>query len=87
MGEIETAISAIETVRNVCCVYDDAESEIVAICETDEDLTEREIRKALINILPKYMIPTKYYLMDNLPLNDNGKINRKELKKQFVKGK
>lgn len=87
LGEIETAISAIETVRNVCCVYDDADSEIVAICETDEDLTEREIRKALINILPKYMIPTKYYLMDNLPLNDNGKINRKELKKQFVKGK
>lgn len=84
LGEIETAILGIEGVQNACCIYNENASEIVAVCKASENLTEMEIRKKLVNILPKYMIPTRYYLMEQLPLNDNGKINRKELKKHIM---
>ncbi|MDE7368088.1 MAG: AMP-binding protein, partial [Lachnospiraceae bacterium] len=87
LGEIETALISIEGIKNVCCVYDDIHSEIVALYETANDLSESDIRKKLVDILPKYMIPTRYYLMEKLPLNDNGKINRKELKKYVMEEK
>lgn len=80
LGEIETALISIEGIKIACCIYDDIHSEIVALCEAADNLLERDIRKKLVDILPKYMIPTRYYLVEKLPLNDNGKINRKALK-------
>lgn len=87
LGEIETALISIEGVKIACCIYDDTHSEIVALCETDSTCSEREIRKKLAEILPKYMIPTRYYFVGQLPLNDNGKINRKELKRYVTEEK
>ena len=34
--------------------------------------------------LPIFMVPTKYYKLDNMPLNKNGKVDRKELKRLYV---
>ena len=37
-------------------------------------------------LLPKFMQPTNIFLLDNdFPRNINGKIDKKELKKQFIK--
>lgn len=80
LGEIETAILGIDGVENACCVYNDRDSEIIAACKLEKNLKEVQIRKILASILPKYMVPTRYYMMEQLPLNDNGKIDRKLLK-------
>jgi D-alanine--poly(phosphoribitol) ligase subunit 1 len=39
-----------------------------------------EVKLFMKSKLPPYMIPTQYYFIENLPLNTNGKIDRKKLK-------
>lgn len=85
LGEIETALLAIENIYNGCVLYDNVNEEIVAIYVAKEEVDKRYIRKELISILPKYMIPTKYIALDEMPYNDNGKIDRKQLSKLYMK--
>ena len=42
-------------------------------------ISEKEIRKALGGSFPRYMIPTEYHEMEELPRNTNGKIDRLKL--------
>ena len=39
----------------------------------------RQIKAALGNLLPVYMIPRKILVVDTFPLNTNGKIDKKAL--------
>src|SRR5690606_9107838 len=41
--------------------------------------TATALRSALADTLPDYMVPTQIMLLDTLPLNSNGKIDRKAL--------
>ncbi len=84
LGEIETAILALNGVDNACVLYDNENKNIVLIYESSVKTTQREILLALHNKLPKYMLPTKFILLDNMPLNINGKIDRNKLK-EFIK--
>ena len=43
------------------------------------EISEKDIYRSLKNRLPKYMLPGKIIIEKELPLNVNGKINRKEL--------
>jgi D-alanine--poly(phosphoribitol) ligase subunit 1 len=81
LGEIETAILGIKGVKNSCVIYDDVLKQIV--CFYIGDISSIEIRKNLMNILPKYMIPTKWFVESNFQLNANGKVDRLELKKKL----
>lgn len=40
---------------------------------------EKEVREYLQSKLPSYMVPSRYILIDKMPLNSNGKVNRKAL--------
>jgi pyochelin synthetase len=44
-------------------------------------LDDNDIKSYLMNHLPDYMIPNNFIFVDKLPLNNNGKIDRKEVKK------
>lgn len=81
LGEIETAILGIEEVGNSCVLYDDNLKRIVAFFKSKK--TGVEIKKELINSLPKYMVPTKWINIEQFPLNANGKIDRLELKNRL----
>jgi acyl-coenzyme A synthetase/AMP-(fatty) acid ligase len=74
LGEIETAIHGIDGVKNVCVLYDTKLSQIV--CFYIGEVSYVDLRKFLINILPKYMIPTKWFSEEEFPFNANGKIDR-----------
>lgn len=50
--------------------------------EQKSELSEAEMKKRLSEKLPHYMVPTNYYWIHRLPLNINGKIDKKVLKKQ-----
>ena len=81
LGEIEHIIvDKLNLVRNCCVVYDYKKKEIVLFYEKNEDISHMDIRKALACEVPKYMIPTRYELIDELPRNTNGKIDRLALK-------
>ncbi len=80
LGEIETAILGINGVDNACILYDSENKNIVLIYESSVKITQKEILLALHSKLPKYMLPTKFILLDDMPLNINGKIDRNKLK-------
>lgn len=79
LGEIETAILATEGIDNACAVYDNEEKKITLVYESFKGLTKKEILLAVADKLPKYMLPSKFVKLDAMPLNINGKIDRKKI--------
>lgn len=81
LGEIEHVIvNVLQMVKNCCVVYQIEKKEITTIYESIKDISDAEFRKKLLLHFPKYMIPTKYLRMNELPRNTNGKIDRLTLK-------
>lgn len=78
LGEIEAAAGSMEGVARCCCLFDDNNGKIVLFCQTQA--TSEHIKEYLSNKLSKYMIPEKVVVMDELPINPNGKINRQLLR-------
>lgn len=79
LGEIETAVSGIKEIRQNACIYDNELKKIVLFYE-GEELSNSYIINALKTKLPNYMLPNKIIKLEHLPLNANGKIDRKKLK-------
>lgn len=84
LGEIETAVSSLEGFSRCCCIYDDKKSRIVLVLESRNIITKEEINSQLEKMIPEYMLPGKIFTVSEMPLNENGKINRKLLKEQLV---
>ena len=80
LGEIEAAALKCDGVRRACCVYDGEGKRIVLyfVGETEE----RALLTALGTYLPRYMLPSVLQPLSELPLTDNGKIDRRTLKEQ-----
>jgi amino acid adenylation domain-containing protein len=81
LGEIENAALGTGLVKTVCVVYDNTQKEIGMFYQGEEELNLGEFRKRMLQFVPKYMTPTKYYRLDEMPLNANGKIDRLKLNK------
>lgn len=84
LGEIELAVNSIEEISDQCVLYDNENKEIVLFYISEKGVDRNTIRKQLANIIPKYMFPTKYVLLENMPHNSNGKIDRTVLKKKYI---
>lgn len=81
LGEIEHIIvSKLKLVENGCVIYDYAKKEIVFFYEARDDIKAAEFRRVLAVELPKYMLPTRYVCLEEMPRNTNGKIDRLKLK-------
>nr|WP_027392684.1 non-ribosomal peptide synthetase [Aquimarina latercula] len=82
LGEIEnTILSRIDAEHVVVLAKEVAESIVlVAYIMADEDKMDRKwLRTSLHKVLPDYMIPSYYVVLDEFPLTSNGKINTKAL--------
>ncbi|CAN5804272.1 hypothetical protein BH11BAC3_BH11BAC3_38380 [soil metagenome] len=90
LGEIEECIAGFAGVKNakVLVIEDDASfgKKLCAYLETISpistfDNTEfiAKIKSSTGKILPDYMVPTDFILLDRFPLTANGKINKKAL--------
>jgi amino acid adenylation domain-containing protein len=94
LGEIETALQEHEGVRQAVVTAREDETgdkRLVAYVVTEKAGTETEngnnnawlqisgLREHLLRKLPEYMVPSAYVEMEKLPLNHNGKIDRKSL--------
>jgi acyl-coenzyme A synthetase/AMP-(fatty) acid ligase len=84
LGEIENAALKVDSIGSACALYDIKNKEIVLCYELKSDIDEKDIRKQMIGIIPKYMVPTKYYNLKKFPYNDNGKIDRKKLQEEYL---
>lgn len=78
LGEIETAVSSLEEVSQNCCLYDEKHQKIVLFIE--ENLEKADINEKISHLVPEYMLPNKVIVMEKMPINANGKIDRVKLK-------
>ncbi|MDR2423213.1 MAG: amino acid adenylation domain-containing protein [Prevotellaceae bacterium] len=84
LGEIEhVVVNTLHLVSNGCVVYNHSIKEIILIYEGREDIPAAKFRQQIGQNLPKYMIPTKYIRLDEMPMNANGKIDRLKLQNQI----
>ncbi|TMP36453.1 non-ribosomal peptide synthase/polyketide synthase [Pseudoalteromonas rubra] len=85
LGEIEAALYAIEGVREAVVVADEGPSgkRLVAYVSGHEAVTvdSGELQAELASVLPDYMVPAVIMVLADLPVNSNGKIDRKALPK------
>lgn len=85
LGEIDHLIVAVmEGVENCCSMYDAERSQIVTVYESQADISISDFRRKLQEVMPKYMIPTRFEKIESMPRNANGKIDRKELTKNIL---
>ncbi|MCE3294293.1 MAG: hypothetical protein K0R65_7 [Crocinitomicaceae bacterium] len=82
LGDIESQLLKIEGLAEVAVIdKTDANGEkfLCAYIVSQEELQIGEIKKALAQNLPDYMIPAYYVSLDQMPLNNSGKLDRKAL--------
>jgi amino acid adenylation domain-containing protein len=84
LSEIEIAAQALRDIKNACILYNSVSKQIIMIYESDNHLTDIDIRLKLSQNLPKYMLPTKIRRVELIPRNSNGKIDRQKLLSEFA---
>jgi len=90
LGEIEAALGAVDGLcewavvgveaggfegTSICCAYAPGDGDGPA---------PAAVREALTRVLPGYMLPARWLMLDALPKNVNGKIDRRALRERFA---
>ncbi len=85
LKEIEAKILEFGDIQEcaVIVVQNDSTQILVACIGTKNDINTDELNRYLKTQLPFYMVPLKYMVMENLPLNINGKLDSKKLLEQL----
>ena len=76
LGEIEAVVYSCNRIKQVGIVFDE---EIVLAYVGD--IKETDLQKYMKEYLPSYMIPSKYMKLQEMPLNQNGKVDRDKIKR------
>jgi amino acid adenylation domain-containing protein len=91
LGEIEAALHAVPEIaqgvvvaletegfggHTICCAY---------VARAGAELSPAGARERLAALVPRYMMPARWRLMDQLPSNANGKVDRVALREMFDK--
>ncbi|WP_434954333.1 amino acid adenylation domain-containing protein, partial [Paenibacillus polymyxa] len=82
LGEVETQLLKLEAVREAVVIAredEQGQKQLCAYVVADEEVVASELRSALSQKLPGYMIPSYVVQLEQMPLTPNGKIDRKAL--------
>lgn len=79
LGEIESALNLINEISESAVIFNEFEKKIEAFIVLEKEITLIEIRNQLRSFLPLYMIPSRLTIVSNMPINVNGKIDKKRL--------
>jgi len=86
LGEIESMAASLSLISTCCALYNEAEQKIILVCVCSGPGDEKEIYMSLKDLLPIYMVPQRIIITDALPLNANGKIDRKKVQQELIIG-
>ncbi|MBR0414975.1 MAG: AMP-binding protein [Clostridia bacterium] len=78
LGEIEAGANSVEKVKSCACVYDKKADLLVLIYEGAVKDTA-VVLEAVRNHVPAYMVPDEVIRIKEMPINANGKLDRKAL--------
>jgi len=82
LGEIESVLCQHPSVREAMVLAREdvpGEKRLVAYVVPREPITAPEFRSHLKRLVPEYMVPAAFVILDKLPLTSNGKVDRKTL--------
>ena len=82
LQEIEASLINIPYISDCCAIYDEQKDIIVLYATLNEELEnpKKQILNDAKDKLQFYMMPNKVIILDEMPLNDNGKVDRQKLK-------
>ncbi|MCR5358103.1 MAG: amino acid adenylation domain-containing protein [Lachnospiraceae bacterium] len=77
LNDIDVSAMSVDGVSRAVSIYDDKRKKIILFYtgETDKDVLAESLHKKL----PPFMLPSKTVKLEEMPLNKNGKIDRKAL--------
>ncbi|WP_270168683.1 non-ribosomal peptide synthetase [Paenibacillus sp. SYP-B4298] len=82
LGEIESHLLKVEPIEKATVVVretEGGEKQLCAYFVAGSELAASELRSALSQELPGYMIPTYFVQLEQMPLTTNGKVDRRAL--------
>ncbi|MGG3840811.1 amino acid adenylation domain-containing protein, partial [Paenibacillus thiaminolyticus] len=82
LGEVEAQLLKMASVQEAVAIAredGDGQPYLCAYIVADKELTSGELRSALSQALPGYMVPSCFVQLEHMPLTPNGKIDRKAL--------
>ena len=89
LTEIEAAYESHPACSEVAVVFDEQRQWLILAISTPEPMDEKQLAKELFSYgkahLPEHMVPKKYICYENLPKNNNGKVDRKLILKDHQK--
>ena len=84
LEEIEHALAVIPEIEGAACFYDREKNKVVACYIGIDD--KKYLITAMKKKVPDYMVPNVFCKVDMLPLNKNGKTDKKLLEAQYREG-
>lgn len=85
LGEIEyILINKLKIIDNGCVIYNKEKKEITLVYESTNEISANDFRRILSKHLSNYMIPSKFYFVEQLPCNLNGKVDRLKINKIYL---
>ena len=83
LSEIENALTQFEEVENAAVVYHEEKGLIGSFLVSKDSHFAENVRGILFEKLPMNLVPSHIKIVDQLPINTNGKIDRPALLKRF----
>lgn len=84
LGEIEHVATIIAGVNKAYAVVNDEQKIVLLVEASSDDVNQKDIYRKLKANLPRYMLPSEIIIWDGIfPLNQNGKIDRVELRRNI----
>jgi amino acid adenylation domain-containing protein len=84
LGEIEAALHALASVRQAAVVFPDVDRPVIAAAVVlDGEIEPAEVRTAIGDLVPSYMVPGRWESVAALPTNANGKVDRTAVRTWF----
>lgn len=78
LGEIERCLLNLSSVVEACAVIKYNEDHLIAYIQS-RNVTEEKLREHCYSSLPSFMIPSLFIILQQLPINANGKLDRHHL--------
>ena len=84
LEEIEQVLLQIPEMTDACCFYDSEKNKVIAVYIGPDD--KKYLIQAMKSKVPDYMVPNVFLRITKMPLNKNGKTDKKFLQQQYWKG-
>ncbi len=76
LGEIENAVLGSDLIEEGCVIYNRAKQRITLIYSNKDEIKPADLRTALADKIPAYMLPSALIKEESMRRNANGKIDR-----------